>query len=271
MSDLDVFVIDDDFDPLADLELAGEEEQPETDYLPPIPDAELSRVPERVELPAAVRIDKLLKGIPGQQFRILRAVECCADEPRGMDAIVADVDEAYPTKTSVYDVPQIVQLLVRAGALERLEAAGDGSTARSSASDDAETGGPAGESDGAKGGYLTVTPAPPSLYRATREGLDAVAARKSEKLVVQKITEEERYLPLYERIFELAGREGGCPTKELDQAIDHDPLCEEPRRFCGYFLGRLEETGAVRWQDAWVVTDLGRTVLESGVFEAKRS
>ena len=49
MSDLDVFVIDDDVDPLADLELAGEEEQPETDYLPPIPDAELSRVPERVE------------------------------------------------------------------------------------------------------------------------------------------------------------------------------------------------------------------------------
>lgn len=271
MSDLDVFVIDDDFDPLADLELAGEDEQPETDYLPPIPDAELSRVPERVELPAAVRIDKLLKGIPGQQFRILRAVECCADEPKDMDTVVADVEAAYPTKTSVYDVPQIVQLLVRAGALERLGAEADASVEGEPVSGDTGAQGTAFESATAADDYIVVTPAPPSLYRATREGLDAVAARKSEKLIVQTITEEERYLPLYERIFELAGREGGCPTKELDQAIDHDPLCEEPRRFCGYFLGRLEETGAVCWRDAWVVTDLGRAVLESGVFEAKRS
>lgn len=258
MSELDVFTIDDDFDPLADLELAGEEEQPETDYLPPIPDAELSRVPERVELSFEERIDKLLKGIPGQQFRILRAVEFCAGEPRGMDEVVADMDEAYPTKTSVYDASQIVQLLVRAGALERLES-------------DGEPGRTVAEANGAAGDYLEVTPAPPAVFRATQAGLDAVAARKGEQIVIQKITEEKRYLPLYERFFALAGREGGCSTKELDQAIDHDPLCEEPRRFCGYFLGRLEETGAVRWRDAWTVTDLGRAVLDSGVFEAKRS
>ena len=53
MSDIDVFVIEDDFDPLADLELGVDEEQPATDYLPPIPDAELSRVPDRAPLPPA--------------------------------------------------------------------------------------------------------------------------------------------------------------------------------------------------------------------------
>ena len=260
MSDLDVFVIEDDFDPLADLELAGEEEQPETDYLPPIPDAELSRVPERVELPAEQRIENLIVGIPGQQFRILRAIACCADEPRQMDEIAADVNEAYPTKTSVYDVPQIVQLLVRAGALERIETLDDAFEAEARE-----------QTDETNDGFITVTPAPPSFYRATQAGLDAVSERVSERRVVKTITEESRYIPLYERIFALVSREGGSATKELDQAIDSDPLCEEPRRFCGYFLGRLEEAGAVRWRDSWVLTDLGRAVLDSGVFDQTRS
>lgn len=46
MSDVDVFVIDDDFDPLADLSLDdGERDDAEADYLPPIPDADKSVVP----------------------------------------------------------------------------------------------------------------------------------------------------------------------------------------------------------------------------------
>ena len=56
MSDVDVFVIDDDFDPLADLSLDdGERDDAEADYLPPIPDADKSVVPPVVPLSATER------------------------------------------------------------------------------------------------------------------------------------------------------------------------------------------------------------------------
>lgn len=120
MSDVDVFVIDDDFDPLADLSLDdGERDDAEADYLPPIPDADKSVVPPVVPLSAAERIENLLAGIPGQQFRLLHAVEFCT-EPKTMDEAVADLDAAYPNTTSVYGSAQVVQLLERDGALERI-------------------------------------------------------------------------------------------------------------------------------------------------------
>ena len=255
MSDIDVFTIDDDFDPLADLSLDDDErDEAEIDYLPPIPDADKSVVPPAVPLTAEERIEKLLAGIPGQQFRILHAVEFCT-EPRTIDQIVEDLDAAYPATTSVYGAAQIVQLLERDGALERL-----------ACEEEVDLAAPEAPSPEPEDDFIAVTPAPPCRYQATRAGLDAVAAHVNEGLVIQKITEDERYLPLFQRVLEMAAREGGCPTKELDQAIDPDPLCAEPRRFCGFFRGKLEETGAIEWRDAWTITDLGRTVLASGVF-----
>lgn len=258
MSDVDVFVIDDDFDPLADLSLDdGERDDAEADYLPPIPDADKSVVPPVVPLSAAERIENLLAGIPGQQFRLLHAVEFCT-EPKTMDEAVADLDAAYPNTTSVYGSAQVVQLLERDGALGRIV---DEDAAHAAAGDAADA---LAEDEG----FISVTPAPPCRYRATQAGLDAVAAHVNEGLVAEKIEEDERYLPIFQRVLEMCAREGGCPTKELDQAVDGDPLCQEPRRFCGFFRGKLEETGAIEWRDAWTITDLGRSVLASGLFAA---
>lgn len=259
MSDVDAFVIDDDFDPLADLSLDdGERDDAEADYLPPIPDADKSVVPPVVPLSPAERIEKLLAGIPGQQFRLLHAVAFCT-EPKTMDEAVADLDAAYPTTTSVYSSAQVVQLLERDGALERI------------VDEDSESAADAAVSAEDEGDFISVTPAAPCRYRATRAGLDAIAAHVNENLVVEKIVEDERYLPIFQRVLEMTAREGGCPTKELDQAVDGDPLCQEPRRFCGFFRGKLEETGAIEWRDSWTITDLGRSVLASGVFAATSS
>lgn len=259
MSDVDAFVIDDDFDPLADLSLDdGERDDAEADYLPPIPDADKSVVPPVVPLSPAERIEKLLAGIPGQQFRLLHAVAFCT-EPKTMGEAVADLDAAYPTTTSVYSSAQVVQLLERDGALERI--VDEGAEGAADAAVPAED----------EGDFISVTPAAPCRYRATRAGLDAIAAHVNENLVVEKIVEDERYLPIFQRVLEMTAREGGCPTKELDQAVDGDPLCQEPRRFCGFFRGKLEETGAIEWRDSWTITDLGRSVLASGVFAATSS
>ncbi|MEA5020660.1 MAG: hypothetical protein VB027_09870 [Gordonibacter sp.] len=247
MSDIDVFTIEDDFDPLADLDLDVEEETPDSDYRVPIPDAELSRVPDQMPLSAEERIAKLIAGMPGQKFRLLCAVEECA-QPRTMDEVVTALDAAYPDTLSVYGPAQIVQLLERAGALERIEVE--------------EPESPAAEVEPTET-FLSVVPVAPCRYAATQEGLAAVALHRGDDVVANLIGEDVRYRPLYRRILELCAREDGCPTKELDAEIDPDPLCFEPRRFCSYFVNRLEQIGAVEWKAVWTTTDFGRKALAS--------
>lgn len=243
MNDVDSFVIDDDFDPLADLELTGMDTVQETDYLPPIPDADKSVMPRPVFLTDEERIENLLVGIPGQQFRILRAIELCA-EPKTMGEVTEALDVDYPQMASVYAASQIVGLLTRDGALRRIE--GQSTSA---------------EISEAECDYITVSSALPARYVATRVGLDVAEARLNQRRVLDMLNEEPRYLPLYQVILEQCVREGGGETKELNGIIDVSPLCQEPRRFCTYFLNRLEAVGALVWRDAWIATDRGARCL----------
>ena len=175
MSDIDVFTIDDDFDPLAEIEIdaPSAEEQYVADYLPPIPDADKSIVPEPVALTAAERIDKLLAGMPGQKFRVLAVVQAAdAEESRSAADIVADVDAAYPNTKSVYDTARLLRLLTEAGAVEREGAEEDAPIVEQ---DDeiclTEDNFVVGE-DGEE--YLVVTDAAPATYRATDAGRAAL-------------------------------------------------------------------------------------------------
>ncbi|MFR1638532.1 MAG: hypothetical protein ACLSVD_04745, partial [Eggerthellaceae bacterium] len=196
MSDVDVFVIDDDFDPLADLSLDdGRQDDAEADYLPPIPDADKERGASRGAVVCDRAHQKLLAGIPGQQFRLLRRgiLHRAEDDGRGR----GHLDAAYPNTTSVYGSAQVVQLLERDGALERIV---DEDAAHAAAGDAADT--PAEDE-----GFISVTPAPPCRYRATQAGLDAVAAHVNEGLVAERISEDERYLPIFQRVLEMCARE----------------------------------------------------------------
>ena len=165
-----------------------------------------------MELSPAERIEKLLAGMPGQQFRLLRAVELCA-EPRTLEEAAAALDEAHPSPTSVYSSVQVIQLLERAGALERLEDEGAGDAPAEGEEDRAteamgesadadiapsaaEDGEALAEGEEPEGDFISVTPAPPCRYQATQAGFDAIAAHVNEDRIVQKIVEEKRYLPI---------------------------------------------------------------------------
>lgn len=268
MSEIDVFTIDDDFDPLAEIEIdaPSAEEQCVADYMPPIPDADKSMVPQPVALTAAERIDKLLAGMPGQKFRVLAVVQAAdAEEPRLAAAIVADVDAAYPNTKSVFDTARLLRLLTEAGAVE---SEGREEEAPIVEQDDeiclTEDNFIVGE-DGEE--YLVVTDAAPATYRATDAGRAAVARYQDVGALEAIIGEEPRYAPLYARIMSMVSADGGATTPQLNGAIDSDPLCAEPRRFCGYFIDKLETSGLVEWRDAWVITDLGREALATGVLD----
>lgn len=302
MTTVEVFEIDDDFDPLEGFDEAAEEDEtrPDTDYqLPVIPDADKSVVPEVAPATPQERIEQLLKGIPGQTPRILHAVEL-SREGCAFDELVARLDADCPNETSVYDAGQIVRLLEHAGALNVSEEAPDGEGAARDASpatepcagegaEVAEKGAPAvdaadvadvegvagvaeaaetaeGTEAAAQPCYLTVTPAPKRVYTATPEGIAALDAFQDENAAYAILMQEPQYLPIYREILEMTSTEGGAVTKALDAAIDVNPLCAEPRRFCGYFLGKLEMLDAVAFRATWVATERGARLLASDIF-----
>lgn len=263
MTDIETYEIDDQFDPLEDLGFDEPDEDKDYDYQIPIPDAELSKVEPKVDLPPKERIEKLLAGMPGQKHRILYAIELC-ETPKILDEVVEMLDEAFPTQVSVYDSAQVVKLLERAGALKSIELEAEEDEAAVLTDETPE--------DPTEEEYLSVGTPPVREYTATAEGLEMVELYSGEKPLLGLLMEDERYLPIYQRILEMTSVEGGCPTSELDAVIDVDPLCENPRRFCTYFLSKLEGVGAIQWQNNWIAAKSGTQILESDLFtERERS
>lgn len=278
--DIEEFHLEDDFDPLEDAGVPDDDDEVvDYDYQAPIPDADKSVVPEPVELPASERIEHLLKGIPGQTFRILALVDLCRDEPLPVSELAEELEHDYPQGGSVYDAGRLVQLLERAGAIECVnpdvrEAQVDLEEEESEGAVPVDGDQVAVEDLAVDAGDLETVPvdaeltAEPELFAATAAGLEAVDAHAGTAPIVAVITEEDVYLPIYERIFRMVDVDGGCAVADLNKAVDSDPLLQEPRRYCTYFLGRLERCGAARWNGTWKLTENGKTSFDS-VFAGK--
>ena len=258
MENEEAYEFEDEFDPLADGAFEDlEDEEPDNDYSAPvIPDAERSVIPEMVDLPASERIENLLKGIPGQQFRILSAVRACGEEPRPLAEIIEFVDDEFPRETSVYSTGRLVQLLERAGAIECAREEPASPACKTASSPDA---------DEAPGGGAQVQRNAPALYSATRAGLEALAARTGMAQMEEFLQEEPRYIPVYKRILTMCTVEEGRLVQEVNAVVNKDPVCEDPRRYSTYFLRRLEGVGAIRYSDAWRTTDYGKRSLALGL------
>ena len=297
MSDLEVFEIDDEFDPLADdsLEDMEEEQDPNDEYsVPQIPDADRSVIPEPVILTPAEKIEKLLKGIPGQQFRILACVQACAQEPVELAQIIDEVDANYPLMGSVYSTGRLVQLLEEAGAIDRIEPEDESQEeeteveAEAAFADEVDDEGAADEADAdgvaAEGtaddepvrplDYLEVDPgveyvevelARPCTFVATQAGLDAVEARTGMEHMQELLDAEPQYISVYKRVLTMCSVPEGRMVQEVNAVIDPDPICSQPRRFSTYFLRKLEMIGAVRFVDTWQTTPYGNKALELGL------
>lgn len=277
MSDLEIFTIDDDFDPLASTGIEVDEEPDEfAEFSAPIPDAELSRVPEPVILPPEERIENLLKGLPGQRFRVLHLVSLAQAEPVTMEQMALQLDEDYPQRASVFSAAQLVELLERAGGLEVVEQAGapeangdaDAASAACAVNLDALTDEELELYLEGEDNVREVEEAPALLYRATDAGTTLYNKYVNLEVIEGLITAEPRYMDVYRAIFQLLEPEGGASMKELDAAINGLEALQSPKRFCGYFLDRLEKAGAVEYRDTWKATARGRQVAASGILDS---
>ena len=119
--------------------------------------------------------------------------------------------------------------------------------------------------------YLEIEETKPGFWVATAAGLDAVAQLDDFGSTVELLQKEPRYLDIYHQILDFCAQEElGRSSKEIDNLVNDSPLLQEPRRYSGYFVSRLERQGALEWHSGWCITDAGKAVLEKDTAEAQK-
>jgi hypothetical protein len=110
--------------------------------------------------------------------------------------------------------------------------------------------------------YLEVEERKPGVWLATDAGCAAVDAMDDVAGTKQLLNKEPKYLNIYHEILEYCAREAhGRSAKEIDKLVNDSPLLQEPRRYSGYFVSRLERQGALEWIGGWCITPAGKEVM----------
>lgn len=241
---------------------------------------------------AQERFRDLLKETPGQR-RVMLALVDYAREPKTGAEMDARTEELLRYGFSVYSPVIFRELLEEAGALryvllddEGNEAAADEAAGVADAQAEAGAGGPGVADAGAGAAYgapvlrsedyfdgeetvelefLEVADERPGLWVATPEGLEVVDEQDDAGEIRKLLAAEPQYLDIYHQILDYCCEEGGRSAKEIDRLVNDSPLLEEPRRYSGYFVGRLERKGALEWRGGWCTTQVGRGMIDEAV------
>lgn len=111
--------------------------------------------------------------------------------------------------------------------------------------------------------FLEIEETKPGLWVATEAGCAAVDSVDDTSATRELLEKEPRYLDIYHQILDFCAQEEyGRSSKEIDNLVNDSPLLQEPRRYSGYFVSRLERQGALEWRSGWCVTDAGREIIE---------
>lgn len=274
----ELIVEDDLFDPFDE-----EGEEPEPDEQPligaPLDDEQAEKLPVLDLRTPRQRIEDLMEQMPGQRRTILRMIDYCREERS-----VSEMDERYAQlheySYSVYSAVIFRELLEEAGAIRYIPAEGEiGQEAASGSAKGSEgvEGNPAKAAAQPEGvvrevyfdgeeevefEFLEIADNPAGTWVATEDGLTVVDAQDDFKKVQDLLGKEPQYLPVYRQILDYC-RESARSAKDVDALVANEPLLQEPRRFAGYFIGRLEREGALEWRGGWIATDVGCAILTS--------
>lgn len=235
-----------DFDDFDDLTPA--EQQVADAPVAPAPDAAPFVV--RDERTAEERTRDLFTRMAPHRATLLSILELCT-EPQGAFTVYAHVDALRAGDFSVFSGASLCSHLEKAGALERI------------VPEDANPEAPAQLRtvvvDGVE--YLEPQKAPEILWVTTPVGAAVLAADDPASRMRELFAREARYLPIFQRILELCAAEDGATVPALGDAVDDDPLVQEPRFYALYFVDLLDKCGAIQWQQTWHITDVGREGL----------
>ena len=253
------------YDPLADSMTEEEEEDQKAGEFTGVPFLSLSAPqpapapqPVRQEEPAPERIRKLFE-LFNPRRRVLAGLMRFCDVPHSSIEVAEKVIELQKHDFSVYTGANYAGLLEEAGALERTDE--DGVPFRESPDRAPQV----VEVDGVE--FLKPGPWREVFWLATDAARDYLAADDPVARFRDLLARDAKYLDIYLRILDAADAEGGATTPQLNELVDDDPLVQNPRYYTAHFTDLLERCEAVRWEGTWVITDIGRMLL-NGQIEA---
>ena len=203
--------------------------------------------------PASEKVPELLDRMPSQRKILLRAIAFC-EEPQPVSDLNKLINDYQTDNFSVFTAASLSSLLERAGALERITA--DGTPA-----DEVATESKTVVIDGVE--YIEAASPVEIYWKATEDGLNAVAADKPVERMMACFESDEIYKPIYKRILTICSAEAGSSVSNINSHVDNDPLLQNPRLYATYFLDKLEECDAVAWKSkSWQITEIGLKGLE---------
>ncbi|MBM6999032.1 hypothetical protein I3I95_02630 [bacterium] len=228
----------------------------EEGFEPTLGDPNADHAPKEVvdDRPAEVRTAELFERMRPSRHELLDILRLCV-EPTDVERVYASVDEAKAHHRSVYSGESLCDLLVRAGALERVE--------------------PQAQEPEVvvEDGVEYLRPAAPVAvrYHTLPAGEQMLEQDRPADRLTEALEKEPEYKPIYLRILRACSEGSGCSAKQLGDLVDHDPLVQSPRRWAAYFFGILGDCDALAWDGVWRTTETGlagiRRLEEEGVTE----
>ncbi|MBR2834174.1 MAG: hypothetical protein IKE43_00465 [Coriobacteriales bacterium] len=218
------------------------------DFIPYIGDASEDHTPQVTEdtRPAHVRTAELFDRMKPRRRELMKILALCT-EP--VDA--ADVHKAgnamQAAHRSVYDGEALCNLLVRAGALQKIES--EDRAPEVVVEDGIEYLKPAGKKS--------------VQYCTTPVGQAVLDDDKPKERLFAALEKEPEYKPIFLRILLACAEDGGKTAKQLGDLVDKDELLQSPRRWAAYFFNILHECDALTWNTTWTTTELGMQGIEA--------
>lgn len=233
---------------------AGEERPIERSYQPATQDpGALIGEPECMDGKVAEeRIEALYKRLQGSRRFLDAILEFCRQE-RTEEEVAEEFARLRKREFCIYGADVLCGHLLEAGGLEKV-----GGAAEEGRQPDTV------QVEGVE--YLDAAPSAEQVarLRTTEAGLAALCDECDLGRFEAVLTEDEAYTDIYRMLLDCCANDGGATVKQLGDAVDAEPVLQQPRLYAQYFLEKMADCDLVEWGgSAWCITELGLAAAQS--------
>lgn len=103
----------------------------------------------------------------------------------------------------------------------------------------------------------TATP----TWLTTEEALAFCASLNPYADLLKALENDSDYIDAYVQVLQLCSGEG-CKVSTIEHTLNDSGILDGSVKQPGYFVGKLEDLGAIEWKGAWQITPLGLQYLD---------
>ena len=200
------------------------------------------------------RIERLFANMYSYKRDLLAVIAGCKT-PCSFDQISKLIAHTQKSAQSVYAAESILDMLIDAGALERVTA--QGTPYVQTKVDPNEV-----ERDGRV--YLTIAEPPEAFWQATPAGLQALKKYDSMKAVEELFSKQPDFLSSYAVLLRLCARDEGANIKTLKEIVNERPEIIGHKKTAQFLLENLSQAGVLAYDadcKVWRTNKTGDSIL----------